>query len=78
MIKWADWQKPVNISPAKWVFVIEKNKKKLLIDIFSGIFISGVHYETDADIYVYYCSKFGTEYLEALLSYKFANVVDFT
>ena len=36
------------------------------------------HYETDADIYVYYCSKFGTDNLEALLSYKFANVVDFT
>ena len=36
------------------------------------------HYETDADIYVYYCSKFGTDNLEALLSYKFANVVDLT
>ena len=36
------------------------------------------HYETDADIYVYYCSKFGTDNLEALLSYKFANDVDFT
>ena len=39
---------------------------------------TGGHYETDADIYVYYCSKFGTDNLEALLSYKFANVVDFT
>ena len=37
-----------------------------------------IHYETDADIYVYYCSKFGTDNLEALLNYKFANVVDFT